>query len=46
MRICEICGEKDDTEIAVPEKNESVLLHVCENCREDRKWSHYENWEF
>lgn len=46
MRVCEICGAKEEVETKENEEIVSVILHVCESCREDRKWSHYENWAF
>ncbi|MDP4083923.1 MAG: hypothetical protein Q8934_04820 [Bacillota bacterium] len=46
MKICEICGTKEENEKENQESFESVTLHVCESCREDRKWNHYENWAF
>lgn len=42
MRLCEVCGTKEDLE----ERNEeeavqsTVTLHVCDHCREDRKLNH------
>jgi ribosome-binding protein aMBF1 (putative translation factor) len=46
MRVCEICGAKEEEDTKGDEEFQSVILHVCESCREDRKWSHYENWAF
>jgi ribosome-binding protein aMBF1 (putative translation factor) len=46
MKVCEICGKREDSEAKEHEAIESVILHVCESCREDRKWSQYENWVF
>lgn len=46
MRVCEICGMKEDVEKNDSEKIEAVILHICENCREERKWSYNENWAF
>jgi ribosome-binding protein aMBF1 (putative translation factor) len=46
MKVCEICGAKQEEETKEHEEFESVILHVCESCREDRRWSHYEDWTF
>jgi hypothetical protein len=46
MRVCEICGAKEKVEKKENEEIVPVILHVCETCREDRKWSHYDNWVF
>jgi ribosome-binding protein aMBF1 (putative translation factor) len=43
MKICEVCGSKEDMENNDLETMESVILHVCESCREDRKWHTLEN---
>jgi hypothetical protein len=44
MKICEVCGSKEELENNEQETMESVTLHVCESCREDRKWHTPENW--
>lgn len=46
MKICEVCGSKEKTEINEQETTSSIILHVCESCREDRKLSHFEDFEF
>lgn len=37
MNLCEICGAKDGLEENTEETFQSVMLHICENCRNDRK---------
>ncbi|MGG5254149.1 hypothetical protein ACQYAD_11700 [Neobacillus sp. SM06] len=46
MKICEVCGAKEEVEANEEESFSSVILHVCENCREDRKLSHFEDFIF
>lgn len=46
MKICEICGSKEEVKNEDQENFDSVTLHVCESCREERKWYHFENWAF
>jgi ribosome-binding protein aMBF1 (putative translation factor) len=46
VKICEICGTSEEIENVSDENIESVTIHICENCQEDRKWSHYENGVF
>jgi hypothetical protein len=46
MRVCEICGTKEEIDTKGNEECASVILHICESCREDQKWSGYENWLF
>jgi hypothetical protein len=38
MRICEVCGLEEEME---NQENESMTmgsLHICENCRNDRRF--------
>lgn len=37
MKVCEICGSIDETKEPDVEANPSRILHVCEDCREERK---------
>lgn len=47
MKICEVCGAKEQVEEMLPQATiEMISLHVCENCREDRKWHTSEKMEF
>ncbi len=47
MKICEVCGAKEEVETNEEEETySSVILHVCESCREDRKLSHFEDFLF
>ncbi|MDP4106176.1 MAG: hypothetical protein Q8935_14660 [Bacillota bacterium] len=46
MRVCEICGTKEEIDTKGNEECASVILHICESCRDDQKWSGYENWLF
>ncbi|MEH7301070.1 hypothetical protein [Neobacillus drentensis] len=43
MKVCEICGLQEDTEQNVEGAIESVLLHVCKSCQEDRKWHTFDD---
>ena len=43
MKICEVCGSKEEMDNSNEETIVSVILHVCERCREDRKWHNFEN---
>ena len=45
MRICEVCGFKEEEEIRDQEEMQQVDLHVCESCRQDRKYNPL-NWIF
>ncbi len=42
MRLCEVCGIKEDPEEWDEEGavQSAVTLHICESCREDRKHNH------
>jgi len=46
MRLCEVCGTKEDYEDKNEEMIQAVTLHVCENCREDRKVHSLPDWAF
>lgn len=46
MKICEICGSKEEIENNDQATMSSVILHVCESCREDRKLPHFEDYIF
>ncbi|WP_180953631.1 hypothetical protein [Bacillus sp. T33-2] len=46
MRLCEVCGTKEEMDGRETEVMEHVILHVCESCREDRKMNPIENWVF
>ncbi|WP_394231930.1 hypothetical protein [Niallia oryzisoli] len=37
MNLCEVCGAKEGFEENNEETIRAVTLHICENCREDRK---------
>lgn len=38
MKICEICGAVEEPNQEVDaENNPSRVLHICEQCREERK---------
>ncbi|MFD4930346.1 hypothetical protein ACFWMS_15690 [Peribacillus butanolivorans] len=42
MRVCELCGLEEELENV--NKDESVptrMLHLCENCRNDRKFDNF-----
>ncbi|MDQ0202051.1 hypothetical protein [Neobacillus ginsengisoli] len=43
MKICEVCGTKEEMENNGEETIVSIILHVCESCMEDRKWHIIEN---
>lgn len=45
MKVCEICGLQEDTEQTVKGATESVILHVCKSCQEDRKWHTFDPLE-
>jgi ribosome-binding protein aMBF1 (putative translation factor) len=36
MRVCEICGQEEEMENG-SENNQRRILHVCENCQNDRR---------
>ncbi len=46
MKVCEVCGSIDRM---VQEENElsssKRVLHVCENCRNDRKFPSFDSEE-
>ncbi len=47
MQLCEVCGEKEDFEETNNEEMiQSVTLHICESCREDRKAHSLGKWHF
>jgi hypothetical protein len=35
MRVCELCGTEEEME---NESEQTRRLHLCENCRNDRKF--------
>jgi hypothetical protein len=37
MKVCEICGSINEATELDNEENPSKILHICENCREERK---------
>ncbi|WP_263406685.1 hypothetical protein [Niallia endozanthoxylica] len=37
MHLCEICGTKEGLLEHTEETLQAVTLHICENCRDDRK---------
>jgi ribosome-binding protein aMBF1 (putative translation factor) len=37
VRLCEICGTKENYVEIENEVIQEVTLHVCESCRDDRK---------
>ncbi|WP_251550737.1 hypothetical protein [Neobacillus muris] len=37
MRICEVCGQEEEVENPEMIVMKSALIHVCENCRNDRQ---------
>ncbi|WP_338447700.1 hypothetical protein R4Z09_15710 [Niallia oryzisoli] len=37
MYLCEICGGKEGLQENMEETFQAVTLHICENCRDDRK---------
>ncbi|WP_199880659.1 hypothetical protein [Bacillus massiliglaciei] len=39
MKICELCGMEEETENnGKTEAVQTRMLHLCENCRNDRKF--------
>ncbi|USK60014.1 hypothetical protein [Peribacillus asahii] len=44
MKMCEVCGSKEEIDNKEELAMESVSLHVCESCREDRKWHTFDNF--
>ncbi|WP_267897314.1 hypothetical protein [Peribacillus saganii] len=36
MKVCEICGSKEEMEVAEEETYSRKLIHICETCRDDR----------
>lgn len=47
LKVCEICGSKETTENSDDQEiMSSIILHVCESCRDDRKWEHFEEHGF
>lgn len=46
MRVCEICGSQEEVEQNTDSPViESVVLHVCKSCQEDRKWHTFDALE-
>lgn len=45
MRLCEVCGMKEEPELVDPDEKDHVVLHVCESCRQERKYNPL-NWIF
>lgn len=39
MKICEVCGLEEEMENSEDALMQTSLLHICENCRNDRKIS-------
>lgn len=46
MKLCEVCGTKEDFEDQNEDVIQAVTLHVCESCREDRKVHSLPDWAF
>ncbi|HYK71962.1 MAG TPA: hypothetical protein VEV44_02360 [Pseudoneobacillus sp.] len=40
MKVCEVCGLEEEMEAVESEVSQTRLLHLCENCQNDRK-HHY-----
>lgn len=40
MWLCEVCGAKEEIEETINEEEvmQAFTLHICESCREDRKY--------
>ncbi|WP_257985794.1 hypothetical protein [Bacillus sp. M6-12] len=36
MKVCEICGAKEEMDVLEEEANYRKLIHICETCRDDR----------
>jgi hypothetical protein len=45
MRVCEVCGHEEKVELEGNDKTGPRMLHLCENCRTDRKFPSFENDE-
>lgn len=37
MLVCEVCGLEEEIENGDEQVIQSAILHICENCRNDRK---------
>ncbi|WP_462413535.1 hypothetical protein [Neobacillus sp. Marseille-QA0830] len=42
MKICEVCGQEEELDNQESNVMQSSLIHVCENCRSDRKFQIFE----
>ncbi|MBM7692085.1 ribosome-binding protein aMBF1 (putative translation factor) [Peribacillus deserti] len=42
MRICELCGSEQEMEIEDTESERTRILHVCENCQNDRSVNYFD----
>lgn len=45
MKICEVCGSEEQVELEGNEPTRTRILHLCENCRTDRKFPSFEHEE-
>ncbi|WP_180960115.1 hypothetical protein [Neobacillus cucumis] len=45
MKVCEICGVKEEMEPNMEGTIQSVVLHVCKSCQEDCKWHTFDDVE-
>lgn len=46
MRLCEICGTKENYVEKEDEVIQEVTLHICESCREDRRFHPMEDFAY
>ncbi|WP_442599789.1 hypothetical protein [Neobacillus sp. D3-1R] len=45
MKVCEVCGLEEEIEVGEEEGMQTRMLHLCENCQNDRKHHYLENGE-
>ncbi|WP_409292526.1 hypothetical protein [Peribacillus sp. SCS-37] len=42
MKICELCGSEQEMEQEELEETKARILHVCENCQNDRSINYFD----
>lgn len=45
MFVCEVCGLEEEMENDEDQVMQTAILHICENCRNDRKIHPFEGFE-
>lgn len=43
VKVCEVCGIVEESEQLDNEVEQTRILHLCENCQNDRRFNPFEN---